>query len=169
MISIEEECRTAKALKNYHNDPKVCNNPNTGQFLRKGKQAGCIKEDGYRVIMIQGVRCFEHRLVWAIHNGLVPTGYVLDHKNGNRSDNRLENLRLATHSQNAINRKRTGTTSGTRGVMLHKATNKWLAKICINGTSKHLGVFSTKKEAVNARRLAETDLFKDFKPKEIGE
>lgn len=68
----------------------------------------------------------------------------VDHINGDSSDNRLENLRLATNTQNARNRgKSKHNTSGYKGVFWHKATNKWTAQIGVDRKRIYLGIFDT--------------------------
>ena len=78
-------------------------NTDTGEFrwrvtrrgaARAGSVAGCVRHDGYVRIAIDGKRYLAHRLAWLyVHGELVPE---LDHANGVRSDNRLDNLRPAT-------------------------------------------------------------------------
>lgn len=78
-----------------------------------------------------------------------------DHINGNGLDNRRKNLRPATASQNQRNRgKQTNNTSGYKGVDWHKHSQKWRARIRINGKSKHLGRFDDLQEAAKAYNKA---------------
>ena len=77
-----------------------------------------------------------------------PAHLEVDHINGNRLDNRRENLRLVTSSQNKMNRgPRKDCKSGIKGVSWHKQNSKWVARIKIDGKYKHLGQFETKEEA----------------------
>lgn len=69
--------------------------------ISAGTRAGTTNSNGYRVI--KGQR--EHRMIWEMFNGPIPAGYEIDHINGVRSDNHIENLRLATRSQNSQNHK----------------------------------------------------------------
>ena len=76
----------------------------------------------------------------------------IDHINGVKTDNRINNLRLVTRSINLQNASmRCHNTSGFNGVSWHKSTKKWRAQIRVDGKSIHLGVFSNKKDAIAAR------------------
>jgi hypothetical protein len=98
----------------------------TGEFRRRGSVGGSTRageivghvhgKRGYKVILIAGKSYQAHRLAWWYMAGVEPTGEV-DHINGCRSDNRWDNLRLATKEQNQHNAKlRTDNTSGTKGM-----------------------------------------------------
>lgn len=79
------------------------------------------------------------------------TEEIADHINGNPLDNRRANLRLATRSQNNMNRKKSSRNkSGFKGVSLHKQNGKWVARIGKDGKYKHLGLFNTPEEAYAA-------------------
>lgn len=86
-----------------------------------------------------------HRVILARkleRDELLPTEFV-DHIDGDTFNNTRPNLRLATSAQNGQNRgKQPNNTSGYKGVTWHKATQKWLAKIRVNGKTIHLGVFN---------------------------
>jgi hypothetical protein len=76
-------------------------------------------------------------------------GQLVDHKNGNKLDNRKENLRIVTKSENnhnaiGLNKRNT---SGYRGVTWDKKKNKWMAQGCVNSKHKFIGYFETAKEA----------------------
>lgn len=104
----------------------------------------------------------------SIHREIMknPEGVYVDHINGNPSDNRKSNLRLVTHQQNSINRKKTTKkkTSQYKGVCYIKKCTKrpWLACIKTNGKSIHLGYFSTEKEAAEAYNKKALELFGEF-------
>ena len=73
---------------------------------------------------------------------------VIDHLDGNQSDNRLLNLRLATQSENLFNKRaQANSKTGVKGVSLHSLTNKWVASVRQNGKQKHLGLFDSIEEA----------------------
>lgn len=95
---------------------------------------------------------YMHRVILSriLERELLPNE-IADHINGNPLDNRRSNIRLATRSQNNMNkRKGSRNVSGFKGVSLHKETQKWVAKIGKNGTYKHLGLFNTPEEAFEA-------------------
>lgn len=105
-----------------------------------------------------------HRLAWMIHYGEIPAS-DLDHKNGDPKDNRIENLRPCTQSQNLRNaRTRKDNTSGTRGVSWDKKRKRWYAYINTGGRGSMLalGMFEHLHDAIEARRVAEIKYFGEF-------
>lgn len=87
-----------------------------------------------------------------------------DHINHNTLDNRKCNLRSCTNSQNQMNAKmRSDNTSGTTGVIWHKATKRWRGQIKINQKHAYLGYFKNKQDAINARKEAEIKYFGEFR------
>lgn len=99
-----------------------------------------------------------HRVAWALHRGSWPKAEI-DHINGNKSDNRIVNLRDVSRSTNMRNAKmRSHNTSGHNGVGWYAHTGKWNAEITFDGKTKKLGQFTKIIDAVNARRDAEFGL-----------
>lgn len=132
---------------------------NTGVFIRDGQVAGTINKQGYRQIRVDGRIYLAHRLAWLHFYGEWPKAEI-DHVNGDRTDNRMVNLRLATSSQNKANAAiRRDNTSGVKGVSYRKDTGKWTAYI--NRKIK-LGCYSTLEEATKVRRAAEASLHGQF-------
>ena len=144
--------------------------PETGIFTRKlshprapqriGEIAGGIVGNGYRWIAINKKQYSAHRLAWLYVYGEFPAG-GLDHKNGDRDDNRIANLREATCSQNLANRK-TRSISGLKGVSREHRTGKWVAQITKDRKPKHLGTFSTPEAAHAAYCKAALELHGEF-------
>lgn len=87
-----------------------------------GKMAGTINDGGYVVIGINRINYAAHRLAWLLMTGEWP-GPIVDHKNGNTSDNRWDNLREATSAQSNFNQK-TYASSGLKGAFYHKRDRK---------------------------------------------
>jgi hypothetical protein len=88
-----------------------------------------------------------------------------DHKDCNPFNNRKENLRPATKSQNATNRsKQSNNTSGVVGVYWHNRDQIWGARIGVNKKNIHLGYFVDKENAIKARLNAEVKYFGEFAP-----
>ena len=110
------------------------------------------------------VRCnyekiYLHRLVM----NLVNKNTEIDHINHNPMDNRKENLRKCSGSENCRNRmKATNNTSGVKGVSWHKVTNKWMAYIGVSHKLIYLGLFTNIEDAVKVRLEAEEKYHKDF-------
>ena len=92
-----------------------------------------------------------------------PNNKIVDHINHVTYDNRKNNLRIVTHSQNIMNRRLAkNNTSGVVGVYFDNNSKKWSAQIKINGENKYLGEFQNFDSAVNARKDAEKELFGEF-------
>lgn len=85
------------------------------------------------------------------------TGFDIDHINGNRVDNRKENLRYLTRKENIINRSKSNSSSGIVGVYWDKNRNKWKAQCKIAGSVSNIGRYSTLEEAIHARVRFEWD------------
>lgn len=110
--------------------------------------------DGYVHGRILNRNYFAHRVIWAITYDEWPDH--IDHVNGIRSDNRIENLRSVSQAENNRNQKRRSTnTSGVCGVSWCKRDGKWVARITSNGKYKCLGYFDDFDDAVSARKAAE--------------
>lgn len=117
-----------------------------------GKQAFNINIHGYKMGFILGQKISAHRVIWAMCYGSWPDGEI-DHVDGNTSNNTLENLRIATHQQNCLNRKlRKDSTSGVKGVSWHAATKKWRARVMTNGIRVVVGSFDCIQDAERAVR-----------------
>lgn len=128
--------------------------------VRAGDRAGTLDYNGYRRVKICNKAYKEHRLIFMYHHGYLPE--FIDHINGKKDDNRIENLRPATRSQNAFNSKVfKNNQSGITGVS-ETLSGKWRARIRVEGKYKHLGVFDTVEEAVACRRNAEITVFQGF-------
>jgi len=123
-----------------------------------GTKAGHVDPvHGYMRCRIGGRDFWAHRLVFALVHGRFPNGDI-DHINGVQLDNRPENLREVSHSENLKNSARpSNNTSGVLGVGWYKASGKWQAYIRAHGKQVHLGLFSDFDEAVRARKVAEVE------------
>jgi hypothetical protein len=129
---------------------RVSYNPKTGVFTwlkkvgrgNKGNIAGHINKHGYLQIQCDRKKYQAHRIAWFMTYGKWPDGDI-DHINGVRTDNRIENLRDVSRSNNLKNQRKpkANNKSGFLGVYWHKGDSKWIAKIKINGKNKHLGSF----------------------------
>jgi hypothetical protein len=108
------------------------------------------EDDGYLRCKFKGKNQRMHRIIYETFCGKIREGYFIDHKNRCRSDNRLENLREATHGQNQANKDITDrNTSGFVGVSKNK--KNWQTEISIDGKQIYLGCFNTAEEAARFR------------------
>ena len=138
---------------------KLRYNPETGHLVRikTGKPAYCEPHRGYLRVAVGRKRWRAHRVCWALHYGYWPR--QIDHINGVRTDNRLENLRDVEASGNAKNKRRDcRNKSGVTGVSWDKRTKRWYAKICSGGVQQSLGKHKDKADAIAARKVAEKAL-----------
>lgn len=102
-----------------------------------------------------------HRIIMSIDNPKIE----IDHIHGikSRNDNRKSNLRIATHSQNNINKdKYKNNTSGTKGVNFDKRVGKWRARITVNNITYELGFFNKLEDAIKQRQEAEEKYFGEW-------
>ena len=130
--------------------------PTTGKFLcliqrsgprRKGSEAGYVQNNGYSVIRLDGKLYKAHRLAWLYVYGKFPIEFI-DHANGQKSDNRISNLRECNKRQNNSNvTKRKNNKSGFKGVYWSQKHNVWECRIRVKGKGIYLGGFDDKYEA----------------------
>lgn len=116
--------------------------------VRESLLAGTVNVHGYRVLHSIGKYLYAHRLRWYMEYGKLPS--ILDHINRDRDDNRIENLREASHSQNMRNKVVSIGKSKYRGVTLIESTGRWRSKVYHKRKQYHIGVFSTEIEAAIA-------------------
>lgn len=122
-----------------------------------GKEAFTANLNGYRQGEIFGRHSKAHRVLWLLYTGKWPSADI-DHINGIRSDNRIENLRVVSRAENLKNQRlRTNNTSGVTGVSWDKRSGKWHAHIQVNVRRKHIGYFTKISDAIAARKAAEVE------------
>lgn len=139
-----------------YNSGKLIWNVKRNNRIKKGMEAGYLHHHGYIIVRVNDKLVPAHRIIYEMHNGQIPEGMEIDHINRIKTDNRIENLRLATRRQNSCN---LGTnTSGVPGVYWCKQQSKWRARIFVNGRNIHLGLFKDINDAAEARRKAEADV-----------
>lgn len=148
--------------------------PTTGKFFTKdGKERRLITDHrGYhRFSANKYGMVLAHRAAWAIHYGSLPEQHI-DHIDGNKLNNRIDNLRICTHNQNQYNQGiRATNKSGYKGVSYMKSAKRWQAQICCNKKVTHLGLFIHKEDAAHAYDKAAILIHGDFAwtnfPKEL--
>ena len=129
-----------KEMFDYHVDGYLVWKIKPAFRVKIGDKAGSVNSQGYYQISSNGSKFKVHRLVWLWH------GYELDdeidHIDGNKSNNKIKNLRAVKKSQNQWNAKiRKDSTSGVKGVLWHKRDCKWAASIRFHNKVKSLGYY----------------------------
>jgi hypothetical protein len=123
----------------------------------KGRAAGCFRKDGYLMIRVGKKLMYAHRLAILLHTGVEPAG-IVDHIDGNPSNNRVSNLRVITQAGNTQNRRRANKNSRTRvrGVSVNRY-GKYCAQVMVNRVHVYREVFDDISEASkavqNARKI----------------
>lgn len=125
---------------------------------RRGSLAGCVNKEGYVVVTYCGRQFSGHRLAWFLETGSDAPSPI-DHIDGNRARNVWGNLRLATSSQNAANRRGNG--GGLKGVDVLPG-GRFQARISFGGKLHYLGLFDTAEEAHAAYVAKAKELFGEF-------
>lgn len=144
-------------------------NPETGdltsKYYRKIYRPRILRakdSQGYIRFTMNGAAYHAHRVAWLIHFGSWPKECI-DHINGDRSDNRIMNLREASRGENNHNMKiNKNNTSGVKGITFHNASGKWRASIKLGGKVAYCSLFESIEEAVIAIKIKRTELHKEF-------
>lgn len=132
--------------------------PSRGRAL--GERAEFESGDGYLTVAILGAHIKAHTIAWVHFHGEWPE-IVTDHINGDKQDNRISNLRAATHSENAWNMKRSAlNTSGVKGVSKQKG--RFVASVMKAGMLAYNQSFATIEEAESAVKEARIRLHGEF-------
>lgn len=128
--------------------------PNSWRAQFSGTEAFTSVCLGYHTGGIDYAMFRAHRVAWAIYYGEWPSSQI-DHINGVRTDNRIENLRVVTQQENMRNLKMSKTnTSGVTGVSWVGSKGKWQATISVGNRNKYLGLFTSIDDAKSAREAA---------------
>lgn len=144
-------------------------NPESGIFIakirrshcQKGDVVGCNYGDGYMRTAIDGRDYLLHRLAWFYVYGQMPK--MIDHINGDRGDNRIENLRIADYHINARNScRKTNSSARFKGISWHKVSKKWQVQIRCGGELIPLGYFDDDTEAAFNYDLASLKYHREY-------
>lgn len=116
-----------------------------GKLWRKGKEAGWLANTGYRAVTYEGKKHLSHRVIWFLYYGVWPDKDI-DHIDGDRLNNSISNLRLATDSQNLRNQRK------IKGY--HRHGSKWRAQYSLDNKVYHIGMYTSEHEARAAYEAA---------------
>ena len=129
--------------------------------VQAGDVAGFITNNNYKNVRLDGKKIPVHHIIFIMHYGYLPK--KIDHKDNNRLNNRIENLRIATtenNNQNAVRRK--DNTTGVKGVNFCKRDKRFIARIQANSSRHLVGYFKTLEEAEKALVAARKEYHKEF-------
>jgi hypothetical protein len=124
-----------------------------------GKEALYVDAHGYGIVRLDGVNRKVHRVIWKLKTGEEPP-VTIDHADRNKTNNRWKNIRAATYSQNNMNKALPLPRSGHHGV--YRQNGRWSAGISTPKGPVSIGVFTTKEEAVRARKAKVAELYGEF-------
>lgn len=145
------EYRSGKLYRRYSNNKH-----------KEGAEVGWVDKAGYVRTKFGQKMTFAHRIIWEMHNGKIENGIEIDHINGFKSDNRIENLRAISHSLNMKNKTiYANNKTGVTVVFYNEASSTYDAYITINRSRKRIGSYSTISEARH-HRLVELSKNKEF-------
>lgn len=121
----------------------------TCHHVKYGEVAGTFNKSGYEVISINSRKYHTHRLIFLYHKGYMPK--FVDHKDHNKLNNNIGNLRKCTKSENAYNRTiQKNNTSGVKGVSWNKAAKKWRTQLKFNKKIIYIGEYKDINQAKEA-------------------
>ena len=119
--------------------------------IKAGNKVESVSNRGYVVVQVGGKRYLAHRIIWLLLNGQMPV--MIDHIDGNKQNNLIENLREVDNTLNHWNeQKRSTNKSGYKGVWWHKQSRRWEAACRVNSKQITIGRFERIEDAVEAVR-----------------
>lgn len=132
-------------------DGKIFWKVSTVKWIPIGAEVGSVGNHGYREAKIFGKRYLVHRLIYALHHGIMPE--VVDHIDRNPLNNKIDNLRASDKRLNAYNSGlASNNKSGVRGVSWCKKSNKWVVRFKLNGKYLFLGYYKDLQTATKVRK-----------------
>tara|TARA_R100000951_G_C2637073_1_gene179641 strand:+ start:15 stop:533 length:519 start_codon:yes stop_codon:yes gene_type:complete len=125
----------------YYSNGRFYRTEDRGRYKKDVLVGANHDKRGYRKVSIDDKQYYEHRLVYLYHHGYLPN--EIDHMNGIKNDNRVENLRACTRTENNHNKGiQKNNTSGYKGVSFNKSIGKWEVYLWIEKAKKNLGYYS---------------------------
>ncbi len=150
-----------KTLFDYR-DGSLYNKISRGAAM-KDTLAGYISQDGYRRVTIDLKTHYIHRIVYEMHFGVIPESLFIDHIDGDRLNNSINNLRVVSARQNQYNKsKQRSTTSSYKGVWFDKNRNKWKASFRFPDKRVYLGQFESEIDAAEAYNFYAKEVHGDY-------
>ena len=135
-----------RELFDYREDGALVWKVKKARHINIGDVAGHATERGYVEVRFDRRPCLAHRIVFLWHHGWLPV--QVDHRDANKANNRIDNLRPATQPQNEWNKAAPASnTSGFKGVHWHAPSQTWHARISVERTRRHLGAFASPEDA----------------------
>ncbi len=132
-----------------------------GRLFRKGKEVGWLNNTGYLRVQVNNKAYLVHQIVFLIHRGYIPT--MIDHLDGNKLNNKIENLRECTPSQNQCNAKlRKDSITGVKNVSKHKKDGKFHVRFYVEGKRKTIAIVDDLELAELVAEEARILLHKEF-------
>lgn len=158
--TIQPEALTQERLRELfeYRDGLLINKSIRRSQISIGSPAGGIDCKGYRKVRVDGRMYRAHRLVFLFHHGYLPE--IVDHIDCSRSNDRIENLRSATKSENGMNRSGSYAKTGHRNV--YKRGNKFQVHLSCKGVVHYIGTFMYLDAATAAAETARKQHFGDF-------
>lgn len=150
-----------KKLFAYRQDGELVRISTINARTKIGNIAGRIGKRGYKYLTVRDKKLYNHRVIWLIHYGNLPE--FIDHIDGNKLNNKIENLRACSVGQNLCNAKiKSNNKSGIKGVAWFKPHQKWRARINLNKKEYHLGYFDSKEKAEQAVIVGRLKIHQEF-------
>lgn len=137
-----------------------------GKYTRHFNERECkiiLDSEGYQAVSLLGQWKRMHIIIWECENGKVPKGYVIDHINRNRQDNRLENLRAVPNSINIMN----ATFKYKPNITKRKKSNKYQLRFSMFGKRKAIGDFNSYEEAEEEYKRLYNQRIEEYKKANI--
>jgi hypothetical protein len=139
-----------KDVVNYDPETGIFTWAKSRKGCTQGKTVGTLKDNGYLHIGIDGKKYLLHRLAWLYVHGEFPSNDV-DHIDGCRTNNKINNLRSVSRSMNLENMRFAKSHNKSTGILgVYKHNDKFTSRICVRGKDVYLGVFDTSDEAKSA-------------------
>lgn len=144
----------------YYSNGNLFNKKNRGAHAKANQVAGHATSKGYLRVEILGKSYYAHRLIWILCNGQLKDSEFIDHINGVKTDNKVENLRVVDKAGNNQNLRqpKLNNKSGFLGVYKNKKTLRFETQIGANGKKTHIGTFDSAESANSAYLLAKRQL-----------